>query len=537
MSDCKPADRRFAFSKWQALGFLALAAVPLGFALYTGQIWEDFFITFRHSRNLTSGLGLVYNPGERVHGFTSPVGVLLPALCDILTGHGSYLRALWLFRVISAAAFATGGLLVWRVLSNGPYPHARWFGVLLYAFDAKGVANSVNGMETAFMLLLVAWQIDLLRTGLTRHWFALGLCWAGLMWVRPDGCVYIAALAMAGLVFTQEPRKALLIGLMKSAAVCTALYLPWFVWAWAYYGSPVPHTVLAKMNVEAAPTDHLGNPLFHPVLRFVLVMGKVFQPTYYGPADTSWHWGLWAFTSLMGGFCVFYWLAPVRDRVGRAASLSFALLCAYFASMSIVYPWYMPPAAVLGAIVIAQGAFALAGAARRQPRMAGLVAGAVLTLMVAERVYVFALACRQAAVGQELVEVGNRERIGLWLKDQIDRGAGDRVCLEPIGYVGYFSGCKILDWPGLVTPEVVRLRRENGLDFYGLPEALRPDWVVLRPQEAQEMERRPYFCEHYVLVKTFDVSAEVERTVFLPGRAVLQYDAVFLVYRRKGRSG
>ena len=35
-------------------------------------------------------------------------------------------------------------------------------------------------------------------------------------------------------------------GLVKAAGVTTVLYLPWFLGAWVYYGSPVPHTVIAK---------------------------------------------------------------------------------------------------------------------------------------------------------------------------------------------------------------------------------------------------------------------------------------------------
>src|SRR5437868_3644445 len=80
---------------------LAAALVPLAYAWYTNHIWEDFFITFRHSQNLCEGHGLVYQPGERVHGFTSPLGTLVPAFCHTFTGQVSYLRALWLFRVLS----------------------------------------------------------------------------------------------------------------------------------------------------------------------------------------------------------------------------------------------------------------------------------------------------------------------------------------------------------------------------------------------------------------------------------------------------
>ena len=74
-------------------GGAALAAVTaLFYCLFTQQVWEDYFITFKFSQNLAAGKGLVYYEGERVHGFTSPLGVLLPALCQWVTG-GADLRA------------------------------------------------------------------------------------------------------------------------------------------------------------------------------------------------------------------------------------------------------------------------------------------------------------------------------------------------------------------------------------------------------------------------------------------------------------
>src|SRR5690349_11265175 len=55
--------------KW--LVVLLAFLLPLAFAGFTGHAWEDYFITLRSSRNLVEGHGLVFNPGERVHTFTS----------------------------------------------------------------------------------------------------------------------------------------------------------------------------------------------------------------------------------------------------------------------------------------------------------------------------------------------------------------------------------------------------------------------------------------------------------------------------------
>ncbi len=87
---------------------LAAAVVPLSFAWFTQHVWEDYYITLRSSRNLVDGNGLVFQVGERVHTFTSPLGVL-PALCTWVAG-GSETIALWLFRVFNVTLLAVASL-------------------------------------------------------------------------------------------------------------------------------------------------------------------------------------------------------------------------------------------------------------------------------------------------------------------------------------------------------------------------------------------------------------------------------------------
>src|SRR5262245_43384188 len=60
-------------------------------ALLTACAWEiwrnaayvvdDVFINLRYAQHLVDGAGLVFNPGERVEGYTNVTEVLLAALC------------------------------------------------------------------------------------------------------------------------------------------------------------------------------------------------------------------------------------------------------------------------------------------------------------------------------------------------------------------------------------------------------------------------------------------------------------------------
>jgi len=95
-----------------------------------------------------------------------------------------------------------------------------------------------------------------------------------------------------------------------------------------------------------------------------------------------------------------------------------------------------------------------------------------------------------------------RRPLGLWLRDHV--GSDERVLLEPIGYAGYYSGRRILDMVGLVSPEV--------LPYYHTPHALSgivsglgPEWLCLRVLERDLLhEQDPTLPEpKYQFVQSF----------------------------------
>jgi len=124
----------------------------------------------------------------------------------------------------------------------------------MFLLDAKTMAFSINGMETAYLVFFVFLTFYALCTEVARRPLLLGVAWGGLMWTRPDGCIYVAAIALAWFlfcpVFRDIPnRKAYVMLFIKAGLITTVLYLPWVLWAWWYYGTPVPHTVTAKSGM------------------------------------------------------------------------------------------------------------------------------------------------------------------------------------------------------------------------------------------------------------------------------------------------
>src|SRR5881394_385774 len=64
---------------------LLLLATRIAAWIAIGDGAEDAYITYRYAHHLATGNGLVYNPGERVMGFSSPLWTVWNSLGYLLT--------------------------------------------------------------------------------------------------------------------------------------------------------------------------------------------------------------------------------------------------------------------------------------------------------------------------------------------------------------------------------------------------------------------------------------------------------------------
>jgi hypothetical protein len=515
--------------------FALAAAIALAFALFTDQRWEDYYITFRVSQNLARGVGLVFQPGERVHAFTSPLGVLLPALISWSTGTQSDELTLWIFRLVTIGAFAGAAATVWSIARALGWSRLSCaFAAGLAMTDAKSVSFSTNGMETAFMLLFLALSIRRLVAEPKGVDWGLACCWAALMWTRPDSFIFFGGVALGWWLFApgsrlSGARAAMARRFLKASLVCAALYLPWFVWAWWYFGSPIPHTVVAKA---------FGNNLPNwPGMLLLLVTlpircwaaskwDFILLPTYAGDFG-GWPPFITYVVRALGGIVVWAFMLPRMAAATRALSVAFIVAIFYLAFIQL-FPWYMPPAALLAILVLAGVLEAGLKAFRRKAIPIAL--GAAVVLFSASLLAASAWQLRQQ---QRIIE-GQRKEIGMWLKAN-SASPADTVFLEPLGYIGYYSGLKMLDYPGLSSTEVVAARRKVGENRLALVGELKPRWVVQRPGELYSADAalNAWFLEHYAPTKIFNASDQIAAIPFLPGRRYLQFDQGFLIWKRK----
>jgi hypothetical protein len=531
--------------------FIGVFLIALSFAAYTNHAWEDYYITYRPSKNLATGHGLVYAPGERVHTFTSPLNVLVPAILIIITGNTSDELVLWLFRILSCFMLGTAAVLLFNIARKNSLsliPTVVLIG--MFGMDDKIIDFSINGQEIGFMMLFLALTLNALMVSSRWTTLKLGLAWAGLMWTRPDGFIYAGAIALGFLVFDAgqpiaKSRIALVRIYLNAAVITTILYLPWFLWAWHYYGSPIPYPVVAKgLNMDPL---HFGSFLKN-LLTFPLRMlvgqtptDATFLPTYAFSFE-DWHYTVYIYSRFLSWMCALYWCLPFGRSQARAVSFAFMVGHLYISDIiPEPYPWYIPSCTILGILVLSH-------IVQQSLDFFSLLKGKIINdksysrwklfihIFVGSTLFITLLLtlCSgyQLRIQQRLIEEGNRKQIGLWLR-QNAASTKDTVFLETFGYIGYFSQLKMLDWPGLSSPEVVAARRKTQSENWSklIPE-LQPDWLVLRPYRANEiLKENPSVIQRYSLIKVFDVSEHVKSYRWLPGRDYLVFDRIFLVFK------
>lgn len=222
---------------------ILLLAILLGLLhglYYWSDTIDDAYISFRYAANLAAGEGLVFNPGERVEGFSNLLWTLGAALF-ILIGADPMLAA----KLAGLAAAVLTLVVLDRLLARTVDGYAaRLAGLALAALAVPSAFWSVQGMETPLFTLLLGLAFWRFREELERErglpWSALLLALACL--TRPEGPLYLAVIAGVRLAHGGRRWRRDLHWTL-AFLVPLAAHL---VWRRIYYGELLPNTYFAK---------------------------------------------------------------------------------------------------------------------------------------------------------------------------------------------------------------------------------------------------------------------------------------------------
>lgn len=212
-------------------------------------LFDDAFISYRYAYNLVRGVGLVYNPGERVQGYTNFLWTLLAAAA-IKLGRDPLAATRWLGVVAYAVAC---GLTAWLASLAGPHPLRRASALaitclLILQKDFASFAGT--GLETSFVALL------LLAHGLVnhlaprqrrRHRILAAVLPLVLVLTRLDTALAVVASVLATICFDSDVHgKSRIRALIDRFGLMALGVVAYLLWTRVYYGDWLPNTYFAK---------------------------------------------------------------------------------------------------------------------------------------------------------------------------------------------------------------------------------------------------------------------------------------------------
>lgn len=222
-----------------------LIAVVCGFmvlhALSFNVIADDAYITFRYAQNFARGNGLVYNAGELVEGYTSPLWTLGLGL---LAAAGLSLPRV---AVVLSLIFALAMLLATYEFALRLKLKAPLVPLLFLAASNILAYWSTAGMETTLYTWLVL--VAALLTLKAKPEVA-GLAWAIVYLARPDGALFFGVSAVL-VAFSEAQFRDKARTVARFSAPFVVIVAVHLIWRLSYYGYPLPNTFYAKVGGAA----------------------------------------------------------------------------------------------------------------------------------------------------------------------------------------------------------------------------------------------------------------------------------------------
>jgi hypothetical protein len=429
---------------------LVAAAILLVAGLHTWlfrhHLTDDAFISLRYLANFFAGEGLVYNPGERVWGFTNFLWMALLA-----PGIACGVDPLACARALGLAATLALLVLVGVGPPDGREGERSWnpAGAALLAISGGFLLQAWSGLETSFfsLLLLISLRFHE-RARKRRGWpgVAAGLTAALATLTRPEG-VFLFGLLLVDAVLERSssvaplPRRlgALLLGFAPLVLVYAACMA-------GYYGAFYPNSIDAKVSLSQ---EQILRGLHYAAVFFL------HHPAYFLiPLAAASRWRS---------------AGPGERLLLRAAGLFALFPVAVGGDWMLGYRLFHPLMALSASLL----PFLLAGV----PALAAPVA--LLSLLG------FAGSFRDphVAVATRPTLVYTAIRIGEWMRENLPSDAV--LATNTAGSIPYYSRLAVIDMMGLNDETIARRRDlpegwkgiEKGDGAYVL--SRRPDYVQL----------------------------------------------------------
>lgn len=503
------------------------------FWLYTQRYWEDALITCLHSENMARGFGLTHvRPGEPpLHGFTSPLSVLVPLIGDLIkVGFGVEFLKLVSIPASALTVFYMLGICIHKQVKLSAPLAIIAMGFV--AVEHHQMLWGMAGMETQLAVLILVMSVYYTMTlNVVPLGISLGLC----MLARPDYAFWTIIVGI--YVLARQPKS-----FLKLVGVAVAVYLPWIIFTTAYYGSPLPNTIMAKGLGYTKWWEKVEVVDLFAIKRHTWLVLSEQLHVHLGPMFAGHGASLHLFftngpespiANLMFFFAVVGTLVIAFKRqwvLWPLVAVVVVYSVYYIYLVPVIFGWYKMPYIATLLVLCLRGLQSITSWIRSQTWRTRLETGyAVVYLGLF--ISVLPISFYTERMIQHHIENDVRKEAGLYIKEHIK--PDEAVGCEPLGYMGYYSGANIYDWPGLASRTVVAWSEEQPPERRSLENMckdLQPEYLFLRDMEVlYHFKSNDWIKENYHVVKVFQVDPEKADKIPWLDRNV---DTVFRIYKK-----
>ncbi|HET9325155.1 MAG TPA: hypothetical protein VFQ05_00120 [Candidatus Eisenbacteria bacterium] len=455
-------------------------ALAVGVLIVLALMWpirdyltDDTFIHLQYARHLSNGHGLVFNPGERVYGCTSPLWVALLADAMALG-----LDGLWMAKLFGMlAAVGSVGLFLQLMRRTVETPEIRALATIAWSSHAWMARWATSGMETPLAVALILGGFVAFTEG--KRWGArpvrTGSLWALAALTRPEAMWLLLLWVMFLLIETEDRfgLRRLISGTLPPLLIVGT----WLLFARIYFGTFWPQTLAAKSAGVATVSSHVDSigqqilvigatdGVLLALLFVSLLLGRVVR---ISPANLAQRWLPWAWVF---GLPALY-LARGVPVISR-----------YLLIVLPILDWLAWRAAD-------QWWVGTQPSPARRNRAIGLAA-IVMLLVIAQNGFVYQRSVIPHVKSFTPALESSLIRWGRWFKSHTPEGSV--IAAPDIGAIGYFSERPVVDLAGLVTPRMVphlvRQTPEEAVSSFAFASFARPDYLVDRAPTANALKR------------------------------------------------
>ncbi len=436
---------------WFALGILALI-----FSLvYSNFIQDDAYITYRYARNLSTGAGFVYNPGEPVLGTTTPLYTGLLAFFSFLT----HLSVVQISKITNFLSLWIGAGFLYEIGRKEGQAIAVATSLL---YITHPLLRYSVGMESQFLVGLL---IITVYAYTKRKWFLTAIFLGLLIVTRYETALF----ALILLVHSYVVRRQRPYWITPAIAIVAC----WLIYSLIAFETLIPLSISAKLVAIKVPfllggavywTAFVGETAYYNLFLFFFLVGFVF---------------LFIKRSMDEGYVLLlYW------------SAIYLLAASFFAGS---FPWYYVPLLPGFAIIVAYGIRSIAQIpifqSRHRSTQVGIRSQVIFWVIAGSLLCIHSFfwindwkIYRGSAFDHRLTPY---LQVSDWLNNHAMKEQS--LATREIGYLGYFTDMKIIDLFGLVTPGIFPWVNEGPeATLFHAMQIYTPDYVLIDPNVIQK---------------------------------------------------